>query len=350
MPQPDPLPLFKSLADSTRLRILRVLCSGAFNVNELVGILGIGQSRVSRHLKILSEAGLLEVRREGSWAYYRLAPVNGSGRGSAIARALIDHIERSLPPEQAGIAGCYERRRRLSQQFFRGAADGWDRRRDRVQGPPAYLDRLLEGVGSGADTLADLGTGTGVLLAPLSTRARRVIGIDASPEMLQAARQHAQGRGLENVDLRLGALEHLPLPDASVDGAVANMVLHHVADPRSALAEVRRILRPSGKLAIAELRRHGREEYREKLGDLWLGFERRELERWLGEADLWIEQSEEIPPAPGRPGVILALASRCRPRRRPRLPTGPERRRSRKRNSGNVKTSKADSFPKGEDS
>jgi ArsR family transcriptional regulator len=310
----------KALGDETRLRILRVLRLGAFNVNELVGVLGMGQSRVSRHLKILLEADLVTARRQGSWVYYELsgrwsrAP---GGKGADFLRPLAEDLDVEFDGDRQAVDACFQRRREQAAQFFRGVAERWDRHRDQVQGRPRYLDRLaasLRGPSGGgeeeqrAGTVVDLGTGTGVLLSRLSPVAERVIGIDQSQEMLRRARQNVTRWGLRNVELRLGALEHLPLCDGEADAMVANMVLHHVADPPQALREVRRGLRAGGKLVLAELATHGEENYREELGDLWLGFERAELERWLLEARLALESCDEERDDPGRPGVLLLVA------------------------------------------
>ncbi len=321
------LTTLRALGDETRLRIAAVLLAGPFNVNELVGILGLGQSRVSRHLKILLDAGLVRARRDGSWVYYTLADAWRDGRavsdragvggdgveGDGVApllTALAGSLQGALEVERDAVNRCLERRREQAGRFFGGpeVAAGWDARRDSVQGPADYLDRVVEALGP-AETVVDLGTGTGVLLSRLSGQSSRVIGVDASDEMLRVARDHVRELGLGNVELRLGALEHLPLADGEADAAVANMVLHHVAQPGEALREARRSLRPGGRLAIADFRTHTQESYREKLGDLWLGFEQHEVAAWLDGAGFDVERLEEVSPAGGRPAVFLALAS-----------------------------------------
>lgn len=327
---------FKALGDKTRFRLVRILREGAFNVNELVGILAMGQSGISRHLKILHGAGLVRTRREGNWAYYTLSE-RWSGRTSNVSEAsvprrdteerrsvrflrLLRHeLARADDPEavadQEAIHRCLEARRQRAASFFRDVATDWDAHRDRFQGPPLYLDRLaaaLGPIGTPVDlgTVVDLGTGTGILLSLLSPRARKVIGVDAATEMLQMARNRVLESQLENVELRLGALEHLPIPDAEADAMVASMVLHHVNQPPQALKEVRRGLRPGGRLLLADLIAHGQEEYRERLGDLWLGFEKDDLVRWLNEADLELEECEQLPSEGSRPDVLFIAARR----------------------------------------
>ena len=186
-----------------------------------------------------------------------------------------------------------------------------------MQGPPGHLDAVVDHLGTvdlgiidlgDSGTVVDLGTGTGVLLSRLSSRARTVIGIDASTEMLQIARRNVTSQGLGNVELRLGALEHLPVPDHQADVMVANMVLHHVANPADVLREVHRGLRPGGLFLLADLATHSEESYREKLGALWLGFERQELETWLEEAYLELIEFAELAGQNDRPTVIVVTA------------------------------------------
>jgi len=313
--------MLKALADETRLRALRVLRSGPFNVNELVRILEVGQSRISRHLRILLDAGLVEARREGSWVYYRHAAA-WSGKEAGSPGRFLRVLSREIGAldgeehvrDDAGVERCLDARRQRAEQFFKEIAEDFDAAREQIQGPADHVAKLVELL-DGADaesveTLVDLGTGTGVLLETLSHKAERVIGVDAAAEMLDVARGHSTRRGLKNVDLRLGTLEHLPLPDGEADVMVANMVLHHVAHPPDALREARRGLRNDGRLLVADFAAHSEESYRERLGDLWLGFELEEISRWLDEAEFDLAESVQLPPADHRPGVLLLEARR----------------------------------------
>jgi ubiquinone/menaquinone biosynthesis C-methylase UbiE/DNA-binding transcriptional ArsR family regulator len=332
------LATLRALGDPTRLRIAAVLQEGAFNVNELVSILGMGQSRVSRHLKILLDAGLVAARREGTWTYYGLAPAWRAERGREAAVdalpqlagsaespaessntpraetqrpilvALAAELASRIEAERPRLDTCYDRRRSRAEVFFRGVAPAWDKHRDTVLGPPDYLERLVEDV-AGSGVVVDLGTGTGVLVPVLAARVGKVLGIDASAEMLAVARDRTRGAGLHNVEFRLGALEHLPLSDGEADAMVANMVFHHVAEPVAALREVRRGLRAGGKLVVADFLAHGREDYRETLGDLWLGFDPEEFRAWARSAGLEPLAISEIPVAlPSDPAVFLFAA------------------------------------------
>jgi ArsR family transcriptional regulator len=312
------LPIAKGLAHEARLRILRILDHGPFTVNELVEILRVGQSGVSHHLKILAEAGLAEGERHGAHVFYSLRrPEASETSADRVLPWLTAELAREGDPDGPAISACLQRRAERSRHFFREKARDWEGLRDRVMGPPDYLERLVEAV-AGCPTVVDLGTGTGTLLRQLGPRVREAIGVDASAEMLEMARGNLGRWGLSNVDLRLGALEHLPLGDGEADGAVANMVLHHLDHPSRALGEIRRVLRPGGALVIAELTPHEQEAYRDLLGDHWLGLEPERLRSWVDEAGFASEEVEELAPGapeaegePSRPGLYLIRARAC---------------------------------------
>lgn len=298
------LETFKALADPCRLRLTAVLLAGEFTVQELTRIMGMGQSRVSRHLKILAEAGVLTVKRQGTWSYFRV------GEGISFFAAIRPAFERELQnlPERssdlAAVAAVLEERRRRSQEFFDRHARQWDDLARTLLPVPEYRQRLLEQVPEGAAVL-EIGTGTGGLLTELAARGSNVIGVDHSPAMLEEARCRLTNDAVSGVELRLGEMTHLPLPDASVECVVANMVLHHAADPAAVLAEIRRVLTPGGILLLADLARHERESAREQLADQWLGFEEGELELWLKLAGFTTVTIEQIASVPGQETVLL---------------------------------------------
>ena len=273
------LALFKALADNTRLRLIAILDRGEFTVQELVEILDMGQSRVSRHLKILSEVGVVSVKREGTWAYYRLDPCNKLFRDQLpIIREHLSLLDGGAG-DRTRITSLLAGRRKRSQEFFDQNANQWDRLVHDLLPTPDYQASLL-GQLKACSTLVEIGVGTGALLADLSLKAGKVIGIDHAPAMLQAARERVLGQGVSNVELRLGEMEHLPLESSGADVVLLNMVLHHAASPETVLNEVARILRPDGHLLIFDLQRHHQEWVREKLADQWLGFESSELMSW----------------------------------------------------------------------
>lgn len=323
------LELLKSLADPCRLRLVDVLLRGEFTVQELTRMFGMGQSRISRHLKILTEAGVLSVKRQGTWSYYRV------GEGNALFTALLPALEQGfsrLPGREedlAALALVMEERRGRSQRFFDRHARQWDDLCRSLLPVPDYQRRLLAIVPA-VGTLLEVGVGTGSLLLELARADRRVIGVDHSPAMLEEARRRIGDAGLENVELRLGEMAHLPLPNGSVGCVVANMVLHHAPDPPAVLRELRRVLAPGGLLVVADLARHEREWVRERLADQWLGFEEDELTGWLSAAAFEGVAVERVASgdngedvllircaAPGRDGSAVAggstAASPCRP-------------------------------------
>ena len=302
------LELCKALADPCRLRLIAVLLNGEFTVQELTRIFAMGQSRISHHLKILTEAGLLEVKRQGTWSYYRASSTN---RLFAALRPAFEP-ELELLPERsrdlAAVTAVLEERRRRSLEFFDRNARQWDDLARTLLPVPEYRRHLLAQVPAGS-TVLEVGIGTGNLLLELAARGGKVIGVDHSPSMLEEARRRIAASGMGTVELRLGEISHLPLPDASVDCVVANMVLHHAAEPVAVLAEIRRVLAGGGRLLLADLARHEREWAREKLADQWLGFGEEELTGWLTTAGFTDVCCERLAGSAGLEAVLLVSAS-----------------------------------------
>lgn len=274
---------FKALSDLCRIRLLAILMRGEFTVQELTLILGTGQSRTSHHLKILLDAGLLSVKRQGTWSYYGISDSNSffTSIREAVESQLFRIPERSA--DMAAVAGVFEARRKKSQEFFDRHALQWQALSNRLMPLPEYQHLLLMPDAKGA-RLLEIGVGTGELIAKLAETAAVIIGVDHSPAMLAEARRRIPDHLSDRIDLRLGEMTHLPLPDRSVDYAISNMVLHHAADPLAVLAEIRRVLVSGGLLLIADLVRHEQEAAREQLADQWLGFEEDELRGWLSAA------------------------------------------------------------------
>jgi ArsR family transcriptional regulator len=299
----------KGAADANRLRILQTLRQGPFNVAELTQILGVGQSTVSRHLRILSDGGLVAVRRAGTWAWYSLAEAEGEFPGALLE--LLAGAGSGPNGDAAAVEQALARRRRHTSEFFRRAAPDWDRVREKAFGPPTHLDRLVDRIGTAAIAV-DLGTGTGVLLERMAAKADRVIGVDASPEMLDEARTRVAEARLSNTELRLGTLEHLPLGDGEADTMVANMVLHHVADVPTVLREIRRALSPDGRLVIADLAEHPDDVFWRDIGATWPGFRVADLRSWLEAAGYTGVTVDTIPDRRAdRPPLLLAEARRA---------------------------------------
>jgi ArsR family transcriptional regulator len=274
------LQTLKALADPTRLRLLGILAHGEFTVQELTTILAMGQSRISRHLRILIDAGVASVKRQGTWGYYRL------DRGNR----LFDELWRNLEPQLDDLAdwqidrrnlmSALEERRGRSQRFFEQHATQWDQLVRELLPVADYRSQLLQQVPH-CQVLLEVGGGTGVMLPALADRASRVLAVDHSPAMLAEAKQRAEQKGLSQVEFRLGEMSHLPLCNAEVNWAVLDMVLHHAAQPALVLRELARVLDPHGGVTIADLQRHDQEWVRSGLADQWLGFDIAELEDWF---------------------------------------------------------------------
>lgn len=301
------LELFKALADPCRLRLVGVLLNAELTVQELTQIMGMGQSRISRHLKILAEAGVLSVKRQGTWSYYR------AGDGNPFFCAIRPEFERELEQladrreDLAAVAQALEARRKRSQEFFDRHAAQWDQLSRTLLPVPDYQGRLLARVPE-VPVLMEIGVGTGTLLVELARRAERVIGVDHSPAMLEEARRRLGQGGVQGAELRLGEMTHLPLADGGAGCVVANMVLHHAARPETVLSEIARVLAPRGTLLVADLARHEREWAREQLADQWLGFEEGEFRGWLRGAGFSEVTIERVPSGNGEEDVLLVQA------------------------------------------
>lgn len=268
------LQFFKALADETRLRLMCVLARYELNVNELVCLLGMGQSRISRHLKILADAGLLTPRRDGLWVFYS---VPSGGEGENFWQATLPFMQQDdLFENDCRLAASIVQERAVkARQFFNSIAEDWDQMSCDLLGDFDLPATVLASAPI-CKVAADLGCGTGHMLERLLQKAEHVIGVDGSPRMLEMARQRfASSPG--KVSLRIGELDHLPLADGEADLVTLSMVLHHLERPEAALREISRVLKPGGQLLLADFAKHSQEELRLKYGDRRLGFTEEEL-------------------------------------------------------------------------
>jgi ArsR family transcriptional regulator len=269
---------FKALADETRLRLVHLSLHYELNVNEIVAILGMGQSRISRHLKILTDSQLLTSRRDGLWTFYSTAS-EGEGFNFIQSIKYLFGTNTIFTEDLAEANRVLEKRRLEETRFFDSIAEDWEKLKNEIIGEVNLSSMILEAVPF-SDTIVDMGCGTGDLLAPLREKSRQVIGVDKSPKMLAEAKQRFSNDG-KNVDLRIGDLEHLPLGDGEADLAVINMVLHHVLDPLKTFQEAFRILKKGNTFIIVDLLHHHVERMRERYGDRWLGFSITDIKKWL---------------------------------------------------------------------
>lgn len=297
----------RAAADPTRLRILSVLEKGELTVSELVSILGQSQPRVSRHLKVLVDAGLLERFREGSWVFHRFA----ANAGGARAHALVDLIPRDDPvraQDNARLGEIEQDRAHVAEDYFAKYAPEWDRLRQLDVDEEAVADMVRDMVPlSGREKLLDLGTGTGRMLQIFGPDAGEAIGLDNSHEMLAVARTNLKRWGLETCQLRQADILALPLVYGTFDVVVIHQVLHFLDRPWSAISEAARVLAPGGRLLIVDLAPHDVEELREQHAHRRLGFADEEIQDWLQAQGLAVETINHLP---GTLGVTIWLARR----------------------------------------
>lgn len=304
----ETLRYLKALADETRLRLAVVLFHYELSVNELVALLGMGQSRISRHLKILTEAGLLRPRRDGLWVFYT-AEHDGPGRRflSSMVPFLLE--EASGKDDLDRASRIIEERTIHTRQFFNEIADDWDEMNREILGDLSLPDAILEELPESCGTAADLGCGTGEVLEHLRRACREVIGVDGSPRMLELARRRF-GDDTSGISLRIGELAHLPLRDGEADFICVNLVLHHLSRPDTALAEAARVLSPGGRLLVTDFDQHELESMRTLYGDRWLGFSREALADGLASAGL-IPVSHRLVPV--KKGLFLHFMAAEKP-------------------------------------
>jgi ubiquinone/menaquinone biosynthesis C-methylase UbiE len=278
----DLLRVLKAMADPTRLRLLTLLDTEELSVNEMVRIMGMGQSRISRHLAVLKDAGLLEQRREGTWSYYSI-PSTVEAKEVLQAFREDSFYKSTLEGDGPRIKKVLEDRQDESLQYFEKVAEDWDDIRAEYFGL-RVRNRALAGLIPSSWTVADIGCGTGFLLLAVAPLVKKAIGIDVSSEMLRVARRKARERGLKNIDFIQCPMDEILLKDAVLDGLTASMVLHHSSDPEKAIKEWARITKPGGKISVVELEKHEHEWLRDEMADVWLGFGEKELKDLLKKA------------------------------------------------------------------
>ncbi len=312
------LSALKAAAEATRLRLLFILMRGEFNVSELTHVMQQSQPRLSRHLRLLSEAGLLERYREGSWVIFRLREEGAAGE---LARAIAGRLDENDPVFRADLERARKilhQRRARAEAYFASVAEEWDRIRslhvaeDQVE---AAIDAL---VGKGPFNLfVDVGTGTGRMLELVAPRAREAVGIDASRAMLAVARGRLARPEFGHVKLRLADAAALPLEDDCADLVSIHQVLHYLEDPRGVIAEAARVLRPGGRLLVADFAPHDLEFLREECAHRRLGVAPRDMAGWLRQANLRLVREEKLAPPRqlGEKGLTVLLWLAEKPRR-----------------------------------
>ncbi|MFQ6018398.1 MAG: ArsR/SmtB family transcription factor [Kiloniellaceae bacterium] len=281
------LSALKAVAEPTRLRLLVLCAHSDLTVSELTQILGQSQPRVSRHLKLLCEAGLLDRRREGSWAYFHLAQ---RATGAELARILVDSVPDDDPIVALDLGRLEQAMRARAARaaaYFRRNAAQWDEIRSLYVDEDEIERRLLELLPAGeVQDLIDIGTGTGRIVEIFGPRVRRALGIDLSQEMLLIARSKLERAKLRNCQVQKGDMYQLPLAGQSFDAAVIHQVLHFAEVPADAIAEAARVLRPGGRLVVVDFAAHSLDYLRSEHAHRWLGFREPEVTKWFRAAGL----------------------------------------------------------------
>ncbi len=286
----------RAAAEPTRLRLLALCAQGDLTVSDLVRILGISQPRVSRHLKVMCESGLLERFREGAWVFYRVAQ---NGPGAEVARSIVRMLPEADPDldlDRGRLQGIRTERAEAAAEYFRANAQQWDELRA-LHGTDTQVETLLPAKLAPAPLgdFLDMGTGTGRVLEVMASHADRCVGVDMSREMLAVARANLDRADVRNAHVRQGDMYQLPFAADSFDAVAVHQVLHYAEDPGAVIAEAARVLRPGGRLAVADLAPHDREDLREQHNHRRLGFSRAEMAGWFRDAGLKPLETLDLP-------------------------------------------------------
>ncbi len=289
----------RAAGEATRLRILGLCAHAELTVTELVEILDQSQPRVSRHLRLLVEGGLLRRHQEGNWAYYRLGE---AAAGGELARLLVDLMpaDDSIHAQDlARLESVKEARAVTAAAYFKKHAPEWSRISAELYDDRRIDAALIESLGKAPlGDLLDIGTGTGHTLKVLGGKAESGIGIDRSIDMLKVARANIWRAGLKNCQVRLADMLRLPYPPDSFDTVTLRMVLHFAESPKAAIAEAARVLRPGGRLVVVDLAPHDRDALRQQHAHRWMGFEDGELGKFLEHGGLVAEAPQRLDGGP----------------------------------------------------
>ncbi len=300
-----------ALSDPVRCRVLLLLERHELTVTDLGAVLQMPQSSVSRHLKTLSDDGWVVSRRDGTSRFYSMASEHldpSAGRLWPLIREEVTHTG-AAGQDRRRLDAVLARRRAKSERFFASAAGDWDRLRTELFGAGVHAGALL-GLLDPALVVGDLGCGTGEVSEALAPHVARVVAVDGSGEMLEAARERLGAT--DNAEVRQGDLANLPLRDGELDAAVLSLVLHHAPAPGDVLAEAARVIRPGGRVLVVDMLPHERQEYRQQMGHVWLGFSESQMQRLLGAAGFDRVRIRPLPVDPAARGPALCAATGIR--------------------------------------
>jgi ubiquinone/menaquinone biosynthesis C-methylase UbiE/DNA-binding transcriptional ArsR family regulator len=297
--------MLKAAGETTRLRVLALLAEAELTVSELTDILRQSQPRISRHLRLLAEAGLVERFREGSWAFFRMAD---RAAAADVARALLSRLDAADPVlarDRERLAAVRAQRAAVAQAYFRSHAAEWDRIRKLHVADEAVEDAIGGALAGGQiRTLLDLGTGTGRMLELFGPGIERGLGLDLSLDMLALARARLDRAGLRHCSVRQGDIYDLALPKDSFDAVVIHQVLHFLDDGARAIAEAARVLRPGGRLLVVDFAPHDLEFLRDEHAHRRLGFAPETVAQWMRAAGLDVLLQKSLAPEPTSDGKI----------------------------------------------
>ena len=309
LPFPALTAILKAAGEATRLRLLMLTSEAELTVSDLTAILRQSQPRLSRHLRLLAEAGLVERHREGSWAFFRLGE---HGTAADIARALIARLDAADPViarDRERLTAVRAARAAAAQNYFRRYAAEWDRIRKLHVADAAVEEAIRTALGDAPiPSLLDLGTGTGRMLELFGADVERGLGLDLSLDMLALARARLDRAGLKNCSVRHTDIYDLALPRDSFDVVIVHQVLHFLDDSARAIREAARVLRPGGRLLLVDFAPHDLEFLRDEHAHRRLGFAAETVTQWLEAAGLDVIRQQTLPPGPeGRIAVSLWL-------------------------------------------
>ena len=297
-----------ALADPIRCRILLPLERHELTVNEICSVLQLPQSTVSRHLKTLADDGWVASRRDGTSRFYGMAMQELDPGAQRLWPLIREQVAGTNGAEQDEwrLKTVLAKRRSKSEEFFASASGQWDHLRAELFGDRFHLHALLALINP-AMTIGDLGCGTGQVSELVAPHVAKVIAVDGSTDMVQAARKRL--KSANNVDVRRGDMEALPIDDAQLDAAVVALVLHHVPEPARALAEMHRVLKSGGRVLIADMLPHDRVEYQQQMGHVWLGFSEKTMKKHLEAAGFDTPVISALPADADAKGPSLFVAT-----------------------------------------
>ncbi len=303
------LKFFKIISDETRMKMLMILDHSEFNVSELIQILNIHQSNISRNLTQLRDGGLLQDRRDGAQVYYRMSDAfKNNGELTTMLHKTWASMGNASELESK-IEQVLEERRNKSQNFFDKVAGKYHKIAEIGGG----LEGLVKGFSAliSFESMVDIGAGEGETSLMLAHNCKKVIAVDLNQKMLDIISQKASTKGISSLETRIGDINKLPLEDNEVHFALMSQVLHHSAHPQKAITEMMRVIKPGGHFMILDLMSHDQEWVHDQLGDLWLGFDVDRLKEWLIESNAFIKSIETINVKDGLP-LLLAIGQKSK--------------------------------------